>query len=93
VLEAGQRNVIASRLERIQADLPMNTNYLATHNFSAPARTVNELRAGLSGGSFGKGRKRKPSGGWRALIRPFVSNDPISAPSDRIYHRDIEIAR
>jgi oxazoline/thiazoline synthase len=33
----------------------MNTNYLATHNFSAPARTVNELRAGLSGGSFGKG--------------------------------------
>jgi bacteriocin biosynthesis cyclodehydratase domain-containing protein len=46
---------VVSRLERIQADLPMNTNYLATHNFSAPARTVNELRAGLSGGSFGKG--------------------------------------
>jgi ribosomal protein S12 methylthiotransferase accessory factor len=46
---------VVSRLERIEADLPMNTNYLATHNFSAPARTVNELRAGLSGGSFGKG--------------------------------------
>jgi oxazoline/thiazoline synthase len=46
---------VVSRLERIQADLPMNTNYLATHNFSAPATTVNELRAGLSGGSFGKG--------------------------------------
>jgi oxazoline/thiazoline synthase len=46
---------VVSRLERIRADLPMNTNYLATHNFSAPARTVNELRAGLSGGSFGKG--------------------------------------
>src|SRR6266511_3942070 len=46
---------VVSRLERTQADLPMNTNYLATHNFSAPARTVNELRAGLSGGSFGKG--------------------------------------
>src|SRR6185295_4286752 len=37
------------------ANLPLNTNYLATHNFSAPARTVSELKAGLSGGSFGKG--------------------------------------
>ena len=46
---------VVSRLERIDADLPMNTNYLATHNFSAPARSVNELRAGLTGGSFGKG--------------------------------------
>jgi bacteriocin biosynthesis cyclodehydratase domain-containing protein len=46
---------VVSRLERIEADLPMNTNYLATHNFSGPARTVNELKAGLSGGSFGKG--------------------------------------
>jgi oxazoline/thiazoline synthase len=46
---------VVSRLERIEVDLPLNTNYLATHNFSGPARTVNELRAGLSGGSFGKG--------------------------------------
>jgi oxazoline/thiazoline synthase len=46
---------VVSKLERIEADLPMNTNYYATHNFSAPARNVNELRAGLSGGSFGKG--------------------------------------
>src|SRR5437016_8648771 len=46
---------VVSRLERIEADLPMNTNYLATHNFSGPARTANELKAGLSGGSFGKG--------------------------------------
>jgi len=46
---------VVSRLERIDADLPLNTNYLATHNFSAPAETVDELRAGLSGGSFGKG--------------------------------------
>ena len=46
---------VVSRLERIEADLPLNTNYHATHNFSAPAETVNELRAGLSGGSFGKG--------------------------------------
>ena len=46
---------VVSRLERIQADLPLNTNYHARHNFSGPAETVHELRAGLSGGSFGKG--------------------------------------
>jgi ribosomal protein S12 methylthiotransferase accessory factor len=46
---------VVSRLERIEADLPMNTNYYASHNFSAPAGTVDELRAGLTGGSFGKG--------------------------------------
>jgi bacteriocin biosynthesis cyclodehydratase domain-containing protein len=46
---------VVSRLERIQADLPLNTNYYATHNFSGPAETIHELRAGLSGGSFGKG--------------------------------------
>ena len=46
---------VVSRLERIQADLPLNTNYYATHNFSGPAETVRELRAGLSSGSFGKG--------------------------------------
>jgi len=46
---------VVSSLERIDADLPMNTNYYAKHNFSAPAETVNDLRAGLSGGSYGKG--------------------------------------
>jgi oxazoline/thiazoline synthase len=46
---------VVTRLERIEADLPMNTNWYAAHNFSAPAQNVNELRAGLSGGSFGKG--------------------------------------
>ncbi len=46
---------VVSRLERIQADLPLNTNYHAAHNFSGPSETVNELRAGLSAGSFGKG--------------------------------------
>jgi ribosomal protein S12 methylthiotransferase accessory factor len=46
---------VVSRLERIEADLPLNTNYLAAHNFSAPAETVDQLRAGLSGSSFGKG--------------------------------------
>ena len=29
---------VVSRLERIEADLPLNTNYLATHNFSSPSR-------------------------------------------------------
>ena len=46
---------VVSRLERIEADLPLNTNYYAAHNFSAPARTLNELSAGLRKGSFGKG--------------------------------------
>ncbi|HXW27421.1 MAG TPA: TOMM precursor leader peptide-binding protein [Xanthobacteraceae bacterium] len=46
---------VVSKLERIEADVPLNTNYYAAHNFSAPARSVGELRAGLSGGSFGKG--------------------------------------
>jgi ribosomal protein S12 methylthiotransferase accessory factor len=46
---------VVSRLERIQADLPLNTNYHAVHNFSGPSETVNELRVGLSSGSFGKG--------------------------------------
>ena len=46
---------VVSRLERIEVDLPLNSNYYAAHNFSAPAETVDELRAGLSGGSFGKG--------------------------------------
>jgi ribosomal protein S12 methylthiotransferase accessory factor len=46
---------VVSRLERIDADVPMNTNYYAAHNFSAPAWSLDELRAGLTGGSFGKG--------------------------------------
>lgn len=46
---------VVSRLERIEADLPMNTNFFAYHNFSAPAHNVDQLRSGLSGGSFGKG--------------------------------------
>jgi ribosomal protein S12 methylthiotransferase accessory factor len=46
---------VVSRLEPIRADLPLNTNFHATHNFSGPSETVNELRTGLSSGSFGKG--------------------------------------
>lgn len=46
---------VVSRLDRIQADLPLNTNYFATHNYAPRPETVGELKAGLSGGSFGKG--------------------------------------
>src|SRR6201991_1258900 len=46
---------VVTHLERIEADLPMNTNFFAQHNFSAPAWSVDQLRSGLSGGSFGKG--------------------------------------
>jgi oxazoline/thiazoline synthase len=46
---------VVSKLERLEVDLPLNTNYYATHNFSGPAKSIHELRAGRSGGSFGKG--------------------------------------
>src|SRR4029077_16133144 len=46
---------VVSRLDRINADLPLNTNYYARHNFAGKSQNVHELRAGLSGGSFGKG--------------------------------------
>jgi ribosomal protein S12 methylthiotransferase accessory factor len=46
---------VVSRLERINVDLPLNTNFVATHNFSFKPQTLEQLRAGLSGGSFGKG--------------------------------------
>jgi ribosomal protein S12 methylthiotransferase accessory factor len=46
---------VVTRLERIATTLPMNTSFYAGHNFSAPAQSVDELRSGLSGGSFGKG--------------------------------------
>jgi oxazoline/thiazoline synthase len=46
---------VVSRLERVEADLPLNTNYLAKHNFAGRPETVDELKSGLFGGSFGKG--------------------------------------
>lgn len=46
---------VVSRLERLEADLPLNTNYYASHNFSGAAESVDELRAGRNGGSYGKG--------------------------------------
>ncbi len=52
---------VVTRLERIEADLPMNTNFFAQHNFSAPAHSVDQLRSGLSGGSYGKGSTAEQS--------------------------------
>ena len=46
---------VVSRLERVETDLPLNTSFFAKHNFSAPSRTVHELRDALEGSSFGKG--------------------------------------
>jgi bacteriocin biosynthesis cyclodehydratase domain-containing protein len=47
---------VVSKLERVEVDLPLNTNYYATHNFSGPAKSIHELRSGRGGGgSFGKG--------------------------------------
>jgi ribosomal protein S12 methylthiotransferase accessory factor len=46
---------VVSRLERMESDLPMNNSYYAAHNFSGPARSVDDLRTALSGGAFGKG--------------------------------------
>ena len=46
---------VVYKLERLEVDLPLNTNYYAGHNFSGPAKSIHELRSGRSGGSFGKG--------------------------------------
>ena len=46
---------VVSRLERMDADLALNASYVASHNFSPWPDSVDELRAGLSGDSYGKG--------------------------------------
>ena len=46
---------VVSKLEKMDGELPLNTNFFAQHNFSAPAMSIDQLRSGLSGGSFGKG--------------------------------------
>ena len=46
---------VVTRLEKMDGDLPLNTNFFAQHNFSAPAMNVDQLRSGLNGGSSGKG--------------------------------------
>jgi oxazoline/thiazoline synthase len=46
---------VVSFIERMATDMPMNTSFFAKHNFSAPVKTVHELRGALEGSSFGKG--------------------------------------
>jgi ribosomal protein S12 methylthiotransferase accessory factor len=46
---------VVSSLERIEADLSLNTSYLASHNFSPRPESVNALKAGLRADSYGKG--------------------------------------
>jgi oxazoline/thiazoline synthase len=63
---------VVKRLDRIETDLPMNSSFIAQHNFSAPAQSLDQLRAGLSGGSFGKGstaEQGEASGLMEALER------------------------
>ncbi len=46
---------VVSRLQRIETKLPMNATFLAKHNFSPSPETVDALKAGLMGDSYGKG--------------------------------------
>ena len=68
---------VVSRLERIEADLPLNTNYYATHNFSAPARDGRRAPGGTErrqlrqGQHRRAGRSQRAHGGDRALFRDF----------------------
>jgi oxazoline/thiazoline synthase len=93
---------VVTRLERIEADLPLNTNFYAAHNFSAPAQNIDQLRAGLSGGSFGKGstaEQAEASGLMEAIERysGIFQGDEIRAkrrfsdfaPGDAILPNDV----
>src|SRR6201991_5126592 len=95
---------VVSRLERIEVDLPMNTNFFAYHNFSAPAQSVDQLRSGLSGGSFGKGSTAE-QGEASALMEAderysgIFQGDEIRtarrftdfAPGDALHPNDIQL--
>ena len=95
---------VITRLERIEADLPMNTNFVAQHNFSAPAWSIDQLRSGLSGGSFGKGSTAE-QGEASALMEAFerysgiFQGDEIRktrrfidfAPGDAILSNDVQL--
>ncbi len=95
---------VVTRLERIEVDLPMNTNFFAYHNFSAPAQSVDQLRSGLSGGSFGKGSTAE-QGEASALMEAIerysgiFQGDEIRtarrftdfAPGDALHPNDIQL--
>ena len=93
---------VVTRLERIKTDLPMNTAYHAAHNFSGPAASLDQLRSGLSGGSFGKGstaEQGEASGLMEAIERysGIFQSDEIRtlkrftdfAPGDAILPNDV----
>jgi oxazoline/thiazoline synthase len=46
---------VVSRIEPLDADLSLNTSYLAIHNFSPRPSSVGELTSGVSSESYGKG--------------------------------------
>lgn len=46
---------VVSSLKRIEADLSLDTSYIASHNFSPRPETVGALKAGLRADSYGKG--------------------------------------
>jgi ribosomal protein S12 methylthiotransferase accessory factor len=95
---------VVTRLERIEVDLPMNTNFFAYHNFSRPAHSVDQLRSGLSGGSFGKGSTAE-QGEASALMEAIerysgiFQGDEIRtarrftdfAPGDAIHPNDVQL--
>jgi bacteriocin biosynthesis cyclodehydratase domain-containing protein len=94
---------VVSKLERVEVDLPLNTNYYATHNFSGPAKSIHELRSGRGGGgSFGKGstaEQGEASGLMEAIERysGIFQGDEIRvarrfsdfAPGDAIWPNDV----
>ena len=77
---------VVTRLERIEADLPMNTNYFAAHNFSGPALTARRAQGGTDRRQFRQGlyrragRSQRADGGDRALFGDFSGRrDPNDA--------------
>jgi ribosomal protein S12 methylthiotransferase accessory factor len=46
---------VVSRLEPINSNQPLDTNFLARHNFSPRPETLDALISGLTGDSYGKG--------------------------------------
>ncbi|MFK4699622.1 bacteriocin biosynthesis cyclodehydratase domain-containing protein [Bradyrhizobium diazoefficiens] len=57
---------VVTRLERIEADLPMNTNYFAQHNFSAPAPQHRPAQVRTERGQLWQGLDCRAGRGQRA---------------------------
>ena len=80
---------VVTRLERIEADLPLNTNFYAAHNFSAPARNVERTQGGTDrrqlrqGLQCRAGRSQRADGSDRALFGNFPGR---RNPADTAVH-------